>query len=511
MQLSYLPDGVWDRGRSRINRREARYTAQVVIEHFTKYPSRSLGVVAMNAQQREAIEDAVAEAMQDHPDLIPLMDPTCPEPYFVKSLENVQGDERDTMIISVGYGKDPDGHLSLNFGPINTEGGWRRLNVLVTRAKWQIVLVTSMRSHELSGVNPNNRGAVALRDFIAYAERRCELPQVAATPTFEETNDFEDGVAAAMRDRGLMVDQQVGASKFRIDLAIRDRRDPSRYVLGIECDGATYHSFRTARDRDLLRQQVLEGMGWRIHRVWSTEWFNDRNRAIEAILTSWQQAEERPIEESIQAIPLLQPPDEKVVASEPVLTEQLSPPSRRYLGGVPYRKYQEAADRDLLIRPRRKAELAATVTAIVETEGPIHEDLLHLRLKEICGIDRAGSNVQSNITDSIYLAIRNRTIERLQQDFLGKPGQSITRFRLGADDSERPIQWIHRDEIALGLLFLVEDQFGMSRSDLPRAIGRLFGLFRVPTDVADYISDVVNALVDRATLQEEGDRVYLSG
>jgi len=510
VHIAYIPDGVWDRGRSRVNRREARHTAQIVIEHFAEYPSRSLGVVAMNAQQREAIEDAVAEAVQDHPDVIPLMDPTCPDPYFVKSLENVQGDERDTMIISVGYGKDPAGHLSLNFGPINTEGGWRRLNVLVTRAKWQIVLITSMRSHELSGVNPNNRGAVALRDFIAYAERRCELPQAAAAPTFEETNDFEDGVAAAVRDRGLAVDQQVGASKFRIDLAIRDRRDPSRYVLGIECDGATYHSSRTARDRDLLRQQVLEGMGWRIHRMWSTEWFNDRNRAIEAILTSLQQAEERPLEESIQAIPLPQPPVEQPGPDETALTEQLSPsPSRRYLGGVSYRKYQEAADRDLVIQSRRKAELAATVTAIVETEGPIYEDLLCMRLKEICGVDRAGTNIQSNITGAIYLAIRDHSIERRQRDFLGKPGESITRFRLDGDGFKRPVQWIHRDEIALAVLFLVEDQFGMSRSDLPRAVGKLFGLDRVPAEVADYISDVVNGLMDRGALLEEGDRVYL--
>jgi very-short-patch-repair endonuclease len=450
VQLMYTPDGVWDRGRSRVNRREARQTAQAVIEHFIKYPSRSLGVVAMNAQQREAIEDAVAEAVQDHPDLVPLMDPTCPEPYFVKSLENVQGDERDTMVISGGYGKDPDGHLSLNFGPINTEGGWRRLNVLVTRAKWQVVLITSMRSYELSGVNPNNRGAVALRDFIAYAERRCELPQPAAAATSEETNDFEDGVAAAIRDRGLVVDQQVGASKFRIDLAIRDRRDHSRYVLGIECDGATYHSSRTARDRDLLRQQVLEGMGWRIHRVWSTEWFTNRNRAVDAILASLQQAEERPLEESIQAIPLQQPAAEQVATSEPSPTQRLSPlPSRRYLGGVPYRKYQEITDRDLVIQPRRKAELAATVTAIVGTEGPIHEDLVSIRLKEICGVDRAGSNIQSNITNAIYLAIRDRSIERRQQDFLVKPDVSVTRFRLDNDGFERPIQCIHRDEIAL--------------------------------------------------------------
>jgi superfamily I DNA and/or RNA helicase len=254
VRLVYVPDGVWDRGRSRTNRTEARKVAELVVEHFTRFPHRSLGVVAMNAQQKEAIEDAIAEAVEQRPDILTLMDPASGhEPFFAKSLENVQGDERDAMMISVGYGKDTNGHLSLNFGPLNMEGGgWRRLNVLITRAKWHTTLVTSIRSHELSGISPNNRGAVALRDFITYAERNCELPQPPSAPTAEETNDFEDAVATALRDRGLAVDQQVGASKFRIDLAVRDRRDPSRYVLGVECDGATYHSTRTARDRDVL-------------------------------------------------------------------------------------------------------------------------------------------------------------------------------------------------------------------------------------------------------------------
>ncbi|MGA9415409.1 MAG: AAA domain-containing protein [Terriglobales bacterium] len=226
VRFEYVPEGIWDRGRSRTNRIEAHRVAELVVEHFTRFPNRSLGVVAMNAQQKEAIEDAIAEALEGRPDIRPLMDSSLHEPFFVKSLENVQGDERDAMMISVGYGKDSTGHLSLNFGPLNMEGGWRRLNVLITRAKWQTTLVTGIRSHELSAISPNNRGAIALRDFIAYAERNCELPQSPSVPTAEETNDFEDAIATALRDRGLAVDQQVGASKFRIDMAIRDSRDP---------------------------------------------------------------------------------------------------------------------------------------------------------------------------------------------------------------------------------------------------------------------------------------------
>lgn len=130
----------------------------------------------------------------------------------MKSLENVQGDERDTMIISVGYGRDRVGGLSMNFGPINTDGGWRRLNVLVTRAKWECILVSSLKAHDLVGVNPNNRGAVSLRGFLEFAERDGDLPAEGAVHTDAETNDFEEAVRAALVARGLAVDVQVGAS-----------------------------------------------------------------------------------------------------------------------------------------------------------------------------------------------------------------------------------------------------------------------------------------------------------
>jgi len=508
VRLVYVPDGVWDRGRSRTNRIEARKVAELVVEHFTRFPHRSLGVVAMNNQQKEAIEDAIAEALEQRPDILPLLDPaSVHEPFFVKSLENVQGDERDSMMISVGYGRDTNGHLSLNFGPLNMEGGWRRLNVLITRAKWHTTLVTSIRSHELGGISPNNRGAVALRDFIAYAERNCELPQPPSAPTTEETNDFEDAVATALRDRGLPVDQQVGASKFRIDLAIRDRRDTSRYVLGIECDGATYHSTRTARDRDILRQRVLESMGWRIHRVWSTEWFHDRDRAIERILSSLSVAEARPVEESVQGIPLRNDPP---VRPPNVSAPEDDPPAaqRRYQPGISYRKFTAAADRDLLLQSRFSNGLAALVVRIVEAEGPIHEDFLAERLKDVCGVERAGSNVQSNIAEAVHTAVRRKEIERRRQsNFLWKKDIQLNAFRIPTNSSRRPIDWIHRDEIALAILYLVEDQFGVLRTEVGRGVARLFGLERVTAETCDYILEIADELVEHGLLRTEQDRL----
>ena len=185
-----------------------------------------------------------------------------------------------------------------------------------------------MQSHELSGVNPQDRGAVTFKNFIEYAERNGVLPAEAPTLTSGETNDFEDAVRMVLLDRGFQVDAQVGVSRYRIDLAVRDRCDPSRYLLGIECDGATYHSSRTARDRDLLRQDVLRGMGWRLHRVWSTEWFHERERAIQSMLRRIEQAEAAPADEPIPARA-----DEK---PEPTAgTEPLDQGARRRRGAGP--------------------------------------------------------------------------------------------------------------------------------------------------------------------------------
>ncbi len=513
VHLVFVPEGVWDRGRSRTNRAEARRVARLLVEHFELFPERSLGVVAMNANQREAIEDAINEEIQDRPDLAAMLDEG-PEPFFVKSLENVQGDERDTMIISVGYGKDGDGHLTLNFGPLNMEGGWRRLNVLVTRAKWQTILVTSMRSHELAGVNPQNRGAVALKNFIDYAERNCELPPSPVTQTDAETNDFEDAVCEALRERGLQVDQQVGASKFRIDLAIRDRRDPSRYALGVECDGRTYHSSRTARDRDLLRQQILVQQGWRIHRVWSTEWFHERDTAIGAILQSLERAEATPPEQLVEA-PIPQEPD--VQRNEVELETQIprQPVIRRYPLGQPYQKFRAGSTRrsvEILLKPANVPLLAKLVAEIVEKEGPIHEKLIIERLKEIHGIDEIPreSNTAANIARAIELAVRDHGIRRGRNGWFLLMGTDLPKcFRVPGDGVLRPVNLIAPEEIEVAVLHLLEDQFGLMRDRIPHALGGLLRIKRVSGEAAGIIDQVVDDLIERGHMRISGWHVYL--
>lgn len=509
VRFVYVPDGIYDRGKSRTNRREARVVARLAIEHSERFPERSLGIVALGLSQREAIEDAIAEELGTRPDLVPFFDSSRDEAVFIKSLENVQGDERDTMLISVGYGHDERGGLSMNFGPINMDGGWRRLNVLVTRAKWECVLVSSLRGSELAAVNPNNRGAVALRDFLEFADRRGELPFQPTTITEGETNDFEDAVRAAIVDRGFTLDAQVGASQYRIDLAVRDRRDSTRYVLGIECDGASYHSSRTARDRDLLRQQVLHGMGWRIHRVWSTEWFYERDQAIDGILRSIEQAESRPITEGILAPATEYPEYVSVVESPP----KQAVVERKYKAAVPYEMYRptQRLERDHLLQRTYSTVLARTIGELVGVEGPIHHDFMVERLKDLHGVDRAGSNIQANIKQAVRQATRWETVEHEPRSpFYRAATRPLVRFRSCANGVSRAVEQIAPEELALAVLHLVEDQFGLAEERTPSAVARLFGIERLWSESADTIRSVIDQLVSKGALRRSGTQLYLA-
>jgi very-short-patch-repair endonuclease len=514
VRLLHVPDGVYDRGRSRTNRVEAKAVAKLALKHFDSYPERSLGIVALNLSQKEAIEDAIAEALIARPDLETYFEEGRHENVFVKSLENVQGDERDTMIISVGYGKDYSGGLSMNFGPINTEGGWRRLNVLVTRAKWECVLVSSLRARDLGGVNPNNRGAAALRSFLDFAERDSELPpEIApAGPNLPEANDFEEAVRAALINRGLRVDMQVGASHYRIDLAVRDPRDDRRYLLGIECDGRTYHSSRTARDRDLLRQLVLQRMGWRIHRIWSTEWFHDPELAVAGILRSVEQARETPIEQPIFAPPAdpntPEPTRDAPFRQGPATRDV----PRKHKPGQPYSVFQPSRQltRDHLIDAAHVGFLAGTITDLIRVEGPIHRDLLLERLKVVHGVARAGSNVQANVERALQIAKRDHAITHdPRSPFYYVPGLQVDCFRLPNDLIRRQIEHIAPGEISLAILYLVEDQFGVIEDSLPTAVARLLGIERLRTEGAEPIRRVIEELVGRGSLRRNGMQVHV--
>ena len=267
-----------------VNLPEVTVVCDVVLEQLTRYPDRSLGVVAMNEAQSSEIDYELEKRAHYHDELRRRLDiKDTGEGLFVKSLEKVQGDERDTVVISTTYGPtEPGGPVGMNFGPISKEGGQRRLNVLFTRAKYAIELITSIKYEQLNIDNSYSTGTKAFRDYLKFVETK--MLEWGRPSGREPDSPFEIVVAEAIQKHGYKVDCQVGVAKYFIDLAIRHPRKPETYLLGVECDGATYHSARAARDRDKYRQSVLEDKGWQIHRIWSTDWFENAEAETQKLL-----------------------------------------------------------------------------------------------------------------------------------------------------------------------------------------------------------------------------------
>jgi very-short-patch-repair endonuclease len=269
---------------------EIRAVLDLIIDHARKRNSETLGVITMGIRHMDRMQAALDRELERYPELHDFFDPNRSERFFIKNLERVQGDERDAIIISIGYGKDRAGNLPLRFGPLLSEGGRRRLNVAITRSRQRLTVVSSF-SHldiDLSRVRPGS-GVELLRDYLQYASSsgsRLGDTELTSVPL----NDFEADIFDVLSGQGLKLVPQLGASQFRIDMVAEHPQKPGRFVLAIECDGASYHSSYTARDRDRLRQQQLENLGWRFHRIWSTDWFLRKEEEVKRALAAFQDA-----------------------------------------------------------------------------------------------------------------------------------------------------------------------------------------------------------------------------
>lgn len=275
-------EGRYDYAGSATNIIEAKYVVQLILQHYKEHPDKSLGVIALSTKQMECISDILDEERRIHPELESYFDDEKEEAFFIKNLENVQGDERDTIILSVCYGYYDEARkkLSHNFGPLNRAGGERRLNVAITRAKYQMLVVSSIKGDDIDTSKTTSRGAYLLKEYLNFARGGKINEAIKSSEEKVFDSPLESDIYNELTKLGYAVDTQVGCSGYRIDLAIKDPNHLGNYLLGIECDGATYHSSKTARDRDRLRQQVLEGLGWKIYRIWSQDWFGNKTRVL---------------------------------------------------------------------------------------------------------------------------------------------------------------------------------------------------------------------------------------
>lgn len=268
---------------------EVAAVVELVREHVARHPGESLGIIAFGLRHEARIEAALYAAMAEDPAFERALNARTDEPWFVKAIERVQGDERDAIILSVGYGKNADGRLRYFWGPLLREGGERRLNVAISRAKRRMTLVTSFSPDDVPADGHSSAGFRLMYHFLHFMASGGT--RLTGGPTRGiALNPFELDVQRRLEEAGLALDAQVGVGGYRIDFAARHPDKPGRHVLAIEADGASYHSGATARERDRLRQSMLEARGWRFHRIWSTDWFADPDAEVRKVLASFEAA-----------------------------------------------------------------------------------------------------------------------------------------------------------------------------------------------------------------------------
>ena len=474
-----VEDGIFDH-RSRNNRKEAEFIVDLIYKNIEQFPDRSLGVVAFSVSQQDLIDKLLSKRRQTDPSKEFFFRRDAEEPFFIKNLETVQGDERDTIIFSVAYAKDSSGRLMHNFGPLNRVGGERRLNVAVTRAKFNVQLVASIHHTDIDLGRTKAEGARLLKNYLDYAENGAvAIEREVNVNSFEQfDSEFELEVCEFLRQNGYDVDTQVGCSNFRIDLGIK-RHDTSDYVLAVECDGATYHSSKNARDRDRLRQQILENMGWKFYRIWSTDWFKNTSVEKERLLKA---AKEAMIDDVLHEINSNRDEENETSADE-VFEETMQENHKTFP------EYKQAD----VYRFSVTDNFQAFVKKVMDIEAPVSEEWLLKRIPWMFGREKVTKAVKDEYEKKMFRCERNGIIRR--NGFLYSSGMKEFELRVpnGVDD-KRDINYICREELGSGMFEIIKQNMSIEKESLYKYLAKLLGINRLTDKVVWKMDDALDAI-----------------
>jgi hypothetical protein len=503
----HLPDTVYGRGTTGSNPLEAEAVARAVMEHAKARPELSLGVAAFSMSQTRELLDRLDELRREDQSAEEFFSSHPDEPFFVKNLETVQGDERDVILVSIGYGRAEDGRVDLNFGPLNREGGERRLNVLITRARRRCEVFTNMTEDDIDLERTNSQGVRALRTYLAFAHRGIldsDSGDSDAGGEAEQVTQFQKSVASVIAENGYLVSESPGWGTGAVDLAVADPEQPGRYILGIECDGPSYDSARSARDRDRLRPQVLEGLGWRLHRAWSPEWASNPQRELERVLA----AIDTPLQDEALDVSVDSAPPEGPVI-ETIVRDEVPQPV-----GLQVTAYQEAklslkpVDRDLAAASAKSLE--RWTARVVDAESPVHISEVIRRICSESGVTRPGKRVQEALGEAIDHLVQAGGIDQ-RGDFLWSidMAQPPVRDRSGLSPASRKLEMVSDEEIAEAVCLVVGRSYGIARNQAPVRAAKLLGFSRATQAVKDRSDSVISGLLAEGRLEADGDLLVL--
>ena len=487
--LEFHPvSGTYARGHGRVNVEEAKSISQLVKRRLTTWlelpevQRPTLGVITFNGEQQSLILDLLDDVRREDDRLEWFFADEREEPVIVKNLENIQGDERDVMLFSVTFGPDVAGKITMNFGALNGEGGEKRLNVAITRSRRELHVFSSLRAEKIDLTRTRAVGVKDLKAFLDYAERgSIALPARDEGSLGPAENPFEDGVAEAFRAKGWEVRTQVGVSGFRIDLGIVHPDHAGSFLAGIECDGARYHSAATARDRDKVRQAVLEGLGWIIIRIWSTDWFRNPGIVCERI-----HAELEKLLEQDRMSRASREEESEVLVREN--GEQSSNGKVKEIEAIPVQEQprfpeDSAGDPDRFFNADYLPDLRRMIERIVEREGPIPLHGLARRVAQEHGWQRAGQRIQKRVRENLVMMECHSESGII---FVWAPGCYADRVVFRGLNG-RTIRDISRTEIASVIDAHVEQL--AEAEDQILALSRALGIARLSKDARAYLTD----------------------
>ncbi len=507
LRFNHIKNGVFDTGGTRVNREEAKSIANAIIAHAKNSPQHSLGVASFSLQQKIAIQDELELLRRQHPETETFFTDHPTEPFFIKNLENVQGDERDVMFISVAYARNASGYLPMRFGPVGADGGERRLNVLISRAKLRCEVFSSITADDIDLERARGKGVAALKVFLRYAQTG-QL-SIANRTQREADSSLEVSVKEALEQQGLIVHPQVGLAGFFIDLAILDQSNPGRYVLGIEVDGDSYHESRSARDRDRLRQSVLEDHGWILHRLWVSDWFRQPDVELAKIMNA--------IEAAKVELKARDDQDSALAKKKAVQFEFVDRDSGTDIT-VSFEESKTIAYREALFDVPRQKELhevpsyrlAEFVNRIIQEEGPIHIDEVVTRLRSLWGLKRAGDRIRDAIERSVDHLVSDRTVIR-SGSFIDRASRPVSpRDRSNVvSQTLKKADYLPPAEIQAAIKAVLGLSLGGRKEEIPHAVSKMLGLNMLTAPVKDAIESEIDGLHRSSELELRNDTYRL--
>lgn len=462
-------DGVYERGGSKCNKKEGDALVKEVIARL-KNPverNRSIGIVTFSTAQQSYIEDKLSAEI--HLNGLDEFAYDKDEPVFVKNLENVQGDERDVILFSVGYGPDANGRLSLNFGPINKQGGYKRLNVAITRARCEMIVFSSVKGGMIDLNRTDSIGVKAFKAFLEYAERGPATLSIAAKDMRTERGGIGENVARDLKDRGLLCDSNVGVSDFKIDVAVVDPRDKNKYVLAIIIDSEHSAAIHSAKDRMTMQTKILKRLGWNTYNLWTINYFNNPRREINKI------------KEAVATL------TEKKVVSKKTVREALQKYRRPYKSA--YIRPLAKAGADYVLNFVNEEVICNKIRAIIETESPVEEGYLVDKTAAAYGVPKTAKKALSQIVGYV------KSYEAQRQEYGGKTfyvDKPVTTFRPSDTKVQRDMTKVHPGEIVAAARCAVEATVYIRKEDVVKEIFTLFNVPKRTKAASEWVEKVVN-------------------